>query len=890
MANNAIGAQDYMFPTAYPSGVDIDTVKQIVTVIWDDNAYSGLDKTDYETEPGQPFTEHNWVGGMKPWENAPKGAPNTLNLHSGDFGMSWAISKLVGAELPPKLWKPGAVYIKDETVLNDGKIYKAHARIESSVKTFKGVDPTTLTMEVQDWANGGAMKTIGWDEMAPYQQTEALNAVGAQWLMVEEFSPGGKTNPDNSPIQFTFNVISGNFVPIFDNPAGGTGDGYRVSKYGYWRPNDKDLIEFPHLSAYSDAAKTIPIAWGREQMVKKSESDEGNVNGETYGCINDVFLYTKNNGHEIGNHTIDHLESNSGLPNNNLGFGRWGGEGFASNQVETVSWGGQSVTVDEAVEFGKTPGITWHSTGWLPYAGRTLSENAWKGLVELGEVDIEIALDMKPAREGGAIAAFRAPRLEVNSEMHYALNDLGYLYDCGQEEGYEYQTDGTNFLWPYTTDNGSPNMTWQRSIGEAVSVDSMPAGFWQIPVNAMIVPPSIREDVFKNHAIIARAEGETISTEDSTYWVNENGKITGFDFNLFILWGMTKEHALETYKYNLDQRLAGGKAPMQVGSHTDNFTPIYDAATLRNETNKSTYGLVLENNWNTWRDRISVFEDFIDYGIGKGAYFWSGAKTIEYVRKIAQSDMYGTESSFEKEWTFFDNSSTTSSTNVPASTGSVDAAVTVAEKNGNLAPDVGYRTSFSAGTLDSLDHISLTYNTEAPLAVKLIMANDQPWEAWLNSIGNNVNSGRIPLSAFHYNQYDDLGTNSVPNPADIIGIEISLLTPATTEKTYNVSFSNMKVYTGESSVGISDHNITSTNQVGISFNGINAGKVNLSVSKSGIYEVNLFTPSGRLVRSIDATSLTTGDNSVQFGSVTPGMYILRVEGENSNLVTKAMFN
>ncbi len=890
MAGNALGA-DYMFPTAYPSGVDLDTVKQIVTFIWDDNAYSGLDKTDYETEPGQLFADHNWVGGMKPWENAPKGAPNTLNLNAGDFGMSWAISGLVGAELPPKLWKPGAVYIKDETVLQDGKIYKAHTRIENSVKTFGGVDPSTITMEVPDWSNGGAMKTITWDEMAAYQQTEALAKANAQWVLVKEFDPAGtKINPDGTPIQFTFNVISGLFVPIFDNPAGGTGDGYRVSKYGYWQPNDVDLIEFPHLDAYKGSTQSIPVAWGREQMVKKNESDEGNVNGETYGCINDVFLYTKNNGHEIGNHTIDHLESNSGLPKKY--FDAWGGEGFAPNQTSLVEYGDTSYTNDEAVEFGRTPGISWHSQGWISNAGRMISQKAWKGLIELGEIDLDIALDIQPARDGGTVAAFRAPRLEVNSEMHYALADLGYLYDCGQEEGYEYHIDGKNFYWPYTTDNGSPNVSFQRSIGENVSIDSMPAGFWQVPVNAMIVPEAIRPEVWSNYKIVATAEGHPQTAEDSTYWVNENGKVTGFDFNMFILWGMTSENVLKTLKHNLDQRLIGGKAPMQIGSHTDYFSPIYDVATLLDDANRSTYGLCLDNGWNDWRGRISVFEDFIDYGINheKDVYFWSGAKTIEYVKQIAASDKFGTPSDFNKDWTFFNNSSTVATSNVQNATGTIEAAITIPAKVGETLADAGFRTYFSAGTLTDLDHISLNYKTTAPIAVKLIMENDQAWEVWLNSLGNDVQSGRIPLSAFHYNQYADknLATNNRPDASDIVGIEFALLTSGKSEKTETLSIKDIKVYTGEKSVGIVNESVNSVNNAGLAFNGISAGQMNLSVGQSGEYSVGIFTLSGRMVKSIDATNLTAGTQSVEIGSMPAGMYVLRIQGENQNLVSKAL--
>ncbi len=848
MSNAAFGSADYMFPTAYPSGVQIDTVKQIVSFIWDDNAYSGLKATNYESVPGETYKENSWVGGMKPW-GATSGVKNTMSIEEGDFGMSWAISTLAARDLPLPAWSASGIYKPGMQCTYNGDIW------EANYEGTAGAIP-----EVSQWGGGQ------WKKIGP---------------VTDNYT---RQNPDGTPLQFTFNVISGGFVPIF-----GTDEKSRESRYGFYVPNEIDKTEFPHLADY----KKVATCWGREQMVKRTETDEGNINGEMYGRINDVFKFTRDMGHEIGNHTIDHLESNSGLPNDETGFGRWGGEGFAATQVMEVSYADTTFTVDEAEEFGRTPGITWHKMGWAPFAGRMLSQNAWKGLIELGEVDLETALDLTPKRNGGTIGGFRAPRLEVNSGLFYAMKELGYLYDCGLEEGYEYHVDGTNFYWPYTLENGSPNSTYQRTIGEQVAIDSLPSGLWQFPVNAMIVPENIRAEVWANYEIISRADGEIADWDvEREYWINESGKVTGFDFNMFVLWGMTKENALKTLKHNLDLRLLGGKAPMQVGCHTDYFTPIYDNGTLLVAPNTDNFGLVITNGWNDWRDRISAFEDFVDYGIEKNVYFWSGEKTIEYTRQLAQADQYGTEEAFNKDWTFFDNSSLGATSTPESATNSINATVSLPVKSGDDMPDAGFRTYFDAGTLAELDHISLNYNTTAPIAVRLIMDNDQPWEIWLNSLGNDVQSGRIPLSAFHYNQYADkaLATNKRPNPADIVGIEFALLTAANKEEVHTLSITDVKVYKGKKSVGITDKSVNSVNQAGISFGGINAGKVNLSIAESGIYNVGLFTPAGRMIKSIDATSLTAGVNNVDLGSVTAGMYILRIEGETTNLVTKAMFH
>jgi len=51
MAGAALSA-DYNFPShAIPGNAAKDKVIQIVSFVWDDNAYSGLEMTDYELHP-----------------------------------------------------------------------------------------------------------------------------------------------------------------------------------------------------------------------------------------------------------------------------------------------------------------------------------------------------------------------------------------------------------------------------------------------------------------------------------------------------------------------------------------------------------------------------------------------------------------------------------------------------------------------------------------------------------------------------------------------------------------------------------------------------------------------------------------------------------------------
>ncbi|MBN1981462.1 MAG: hypothetical protein JW795_08025, partial [Chitinivibrionales bacterium] len=85
------------------------------------------------------------------------------------------------------------------------------------------------------------------------------------------------------------------------------------------------------------------------------------------------------------------------------------------------------------------------------------------------------------------IFGFRTPKLEYNDFTFDALKELGFWYDCSIEDGWATSQDGTNFLWPYTLDGGSPGSS---------KVKSHP-GLWQMPVHCVIVPPNLRAQIKK---------------------------------------------------------------------------------------------------------------------------------------------------------------------------------------------------------------------------------------------------------------------------------------------------------------------------------------------------------------------------------------------------------
>jgi peptidoglycan/xylan/chitin deacetylase (PgdA/CDA1 family) len=910
------GQYDYAFPSPLPPTGDTAGVKQIVSFIWDDNAYSGKNGTNYEgsdwTEAGG-FASQSWTGGVRyegDW--APTNGIANRNpdgLKEGDYGMAWAAKTLAGYESEQVVkWHPGIAYQKDMQVVYEGAIWKSGGYRNPGLFPMPSADPT-----------------VTWDD-------------GRGWTKVKELSAitPTKTNPDGKPITMTFNVISGFFVPIERGITGETGWTDQISKFGFFKP---DASYYPDGNVQHTR---VAMAWGREMTLynpgwgcqTKTGAPENDPKLIIFGYINQIFEETIMLGHEVGNHTIDHLETNSVLPlrkgtspygtavgrSSNVlgeayldGFARWGGDGFDSVGIDTVFMpDGEKLICDEAKEFGQKVGAPQQYMGWQAYIGKVLSKKGWEGLIKIGEEQITEYLGLSSNKKN--CVSFRAPRLEVNSNMFWALRDLGYLYDCGNEEGYEYNMDGTNYLWPYTLDNGSPNVAWQRMAGENKSnFDSLPAGFWQYPVSVLIVPQDHRQGVFNNYKIIAAAEGNPTTPDDEAEFL-KNGKITGFDFNLFILNGASKEAAIATMRHSLDQRMKGGKAPFQIGCHTDYFTPIYDMATLGNAVNKNTYGLVVKNGWNTWKDRIKTWEDIRDYGLSKpNVYFLDGGKTIDYVKELVEKARVGKDKiniTDIGQWEFFNHQGTASANTNSFNGNIVDAKITT-EKFADLSM-AGYAIYGDVGKFE-FDHISLSYSTSAPLTIRLITEDgeideDYPYEITLSnlngydeSVANKnyyAHSGQIPVSAFQRNQYvgDDfpdkvgLQAQGTPYTKKIKGIEVMVQVPEDVKQVTSLSIKDFILYSGEQTEGITT-GIANKGQKAlaqkITVSAITSNALKLNLVKAGIYNVDFISINGRVIKSFKDINMSAGINTLSLNSVAKGMYMIRIHNKNFNTSLKA---
>jgi peptidoglycan/xylan/chitin deacetylase (PgdA/CDA1 family) len=918
--------RDFAFPSPLPPNFSgqqqLDTIKQIVSIIWDDNAYSGMIGTNYEgpsTVAGQ-FTTINWIGGRRVEGDWSTTGPNELGIQAGDIGMSWATMTLSGHEAVQAMpWVAMADYRQGDQVTYEGYLWVARAW--TGAGTVPVDDPNA-----EPWAPG--------------------------WNRVRALGGGtpSRRNPDGSNVTMTFNVISGLFTPTAPFATYMS----RESKFGWFRPNDEF---FPVGTPSTNKHDRIAVAWGREHAIYMSAADYGNPRRRgVIGYIEEAFKDALTVGHEIGNHTIDHMETNSPLPfrrgsmldaypafaqaPGNVGgaafmdgSANWGGEGMVmageGGRLTGVTLpDGQKLESDQVIHFGQREGNAWQYMGWHANAGRALSVNAWEGLIRLGESELQAALGISVAN--GQVTAFRAPRLEVNSNLFHALKRAGYLYDTGNEEGYEYNTDGTNFLWPYTMDNGSPNVAWQRMVGSNRSNwDSLPSELWQYPVSVFIIPEQHREELWNNYVAITTgaADGTTPTAADREHFL-KIGKITGFDFNLFVLNGATRQIASDAMKFSLDQRMRGGKAPFQVGAHTDYFTPIYDHATLLNDVNRTSYGLVVTRGWNTWRDRIAVFEEFVDYGLGRGAYFWDGRKAINYVKQLASQVTVGADKKVLDNWQFFSHGTKTQHVGGNLSSGAdITTTQTPQDQNEEVT---GFATFGNAGDFE-FDHISLRYSTTAPITIRLITNNplDQayPYEVTLSNLNgfNNwdgsrpvnksrfVDSREIPLSAFQrkqyvYQQHPNLVGLNAPDTEftrTITGIEIAVQVPLVSSFSWrNDPALSQRVRTQANWLSVQDFTLHSGNQVppatvGISnvnvanlprtaIMGMTSGSMKLSIARAGTYNIDILSANGRVIKSLKNVDLGAGVNTLPLNNLAKGMYVIRIHNRNFNTSLKSL--
>ena len=196
------------------------------------------------------------------------------------------------------------------------------------------------------------------------------------------------------------------------------------------------------------------------------------------------------------------------------------------------------------------------------FSGGEFEQATWAGEMNLCHESL-LACNI-PAAE---IQGFRAPYLDHNDAMFLAARERGLIYDTSLQEGVQPHEDGTNFLWPFTLDQGSPGNAWYHGPGSPKHVTSHP-GFWEIPLHMFMVPPDAQATEYDIEPGLAQRIHDSIAENQGWEWSQEDRKIAGLDWNVLEGAGRSADEFYAILKHTLDLRLAGNRAPLMVGAHT----------------------------------------------------------------------------------------------------------------------------------------------------------------------------------------------------------------------------------------------------------------------------------------------------------------------------------
>jgi peptidoglycan/xylan/chitin deacetylase (PgdA/CDA1 family) len=156
------------------------------------------------------------------------------------------------------------------------------------------------------------------------------------------------------------------------------------------------------------------------------------------------------------------------------------------------------------------------------------------------------------------IVGFRTPYLEHGPPLFPALRSAGVVYDCSIEEGFAEGFHAGNQYWPYRIAPG-----WGGP-------DAASRELWEIPSYALEVPP---DSECARYGVAPGLRDRLHAVR--SYFDPARGIITGFDWNLWVEFGMRRDEVVAVFKYTLDRRLAGNRAPLTFGAHSDLYSDQY---------------------------------------------------------------------------------------------------------------------------------------------------------------------------------------------------------------------------------------------------------------------------------------------------------------------------
>ena len=467
-----------------------------------------------------------------------------------------------------------------------------------------------------------------------------------------------------------------------------------------------------------------------------------------YQCGDSSLMQAKDqvtaNKFDMGNHTIDHLESVS----------TWSGIPAKYKDPMTGSW-------KQTPDGNYGPGVL-------------MDQATWESILGVNE------RELKNIYGGIAITGFRAPRLELNDQGLNALKKMNYYDEDLEEtmpEGHvdaatQADTDmkkGFNWIpWPYTLDHGSPGIWQQQWDGDKPWVINYPQGVWEVPVYMLHVPA-------KNNLGKTIADTMLAADKDCTFpadlppsmrthcYLGQDEvtpgdvikEITAFDFNTFIYGRLTPAQFLTVMKHSFLVRFYGNRAPLTYGAHPIEYTSPYDTYTLGMQANNYGYRNVLK--YSTYTTRQQAMRDFVkwitsDPVFSKETYFLSGSQLVEYMKNpfdktgakvmpdaVATPDSNGVFTRLK--WT------TDHATITPVDGNSADVTFDVGVPDG---PPVGVSAGVTQGSLKNVSHIDIKYSSDVPFRVRLLTSDgDTPSvTALLAGVGTTDRVARIRVKDF----------------------------------------------------------------------------------------------------------------------------------------------
>lgn len=203
----------------------------------------------------------------------------------------------------------------------------------------------------------------------------------------------------------------------------------------------------------------------------------------------------------------------------------------------------------------------------------------------------------------GEMRGFRAPFLHLNDALFPVLKQLGFWYDASIEDGFQYRMDGTNYNWPFTLDQGSE--VHDLFSKEWMSTEKLPIGrhpgLWELPVHPLIVPP---DELAEKYGVPAGFRARLQAVQP--WFDQKEGKLTGFDYNLWVSFAMTKAEVLATLKYSFNLRMKGNRAPFLFGAHTDVYSSKYAVPGLNSTARERQEAIEEFMRWTLARPEVRV--------------------------------------------------------------------------------------------------------------------------------------------------------------------------------------------------------------------------------------------------------------------------------------------